>query len=106
MCIAHTHALAMHMLMHMFISCAAQVEYTYANDASKVVHREEYDTVLMATGRTACVDDLSLDVVGVRLANGKVLVDEEERTTVGHIYAIGDVATGVKQREETYMHAG
>lgn len=75
-----------------------RVEYNY-NDGPLKGHTavEEFDTVLMATGRTACVQDLDLDKAGVFVNYGKVLVDENEATTTPHIYAIGDVATGIKQ---------
>ncbi|KAL3141576.1 hypothetical protein ABBQ32_004819 [Trebouxia sp. C0010 RCD-2024] len=52
------------------------------------------DTVLMATGRTPNSKGLGLEEVGVELEkNGSVKVDEENRTTVPSIYAIGDVCT-------------
>ena len=37
-------------------------------------------------------------MAGVALSRGKVLVDEADQTTAAHIYAIGDVATGIKTR--------
>jgi len=53
-----------------------------------------YDTVLFATGRSACTRDLRLDKAGVTVnAAGKVGTTDE-RTNVPHIYAIGDVIDG------------
>lgn len=55
-----------------------------------------YDTVLFAIGRKACTDDLQLKNAGVSLAPGshKIHVDEEERTNVENIFAVGDVIEG------------
>ena len=57
-------------------------------------HGNEY-LVLLAIGRTANVAGLGLDKIGVHVVNGKVLVDEREQTNIPHIYALGDVATGM-----------
>lgn len=53
---------------------------------------EAFDTVLNATGRDPDVSKLGLDKVGVKLnpKTGRVWV-ENERTSTGNIYAIGDV---------------
>lgn len=55
-----------------------------------------YDTVLFAIGRKACTDDLQLQAAGVSLAPGshKIAVDDEERTNVENIFAVGDVIEG------------
>lgn len=50
------------------------------------------DKVLSALGRIANVEGLGLDIAGVRLtARGLVAVDDNCRTNVKHIYAVGDV---------------
>ena len=52
----------------------------------------EADAVLFATGREPHIHGLGLDHAGVCCTeDGAVQVDEEHRTTVPHIYAIGDV---------------
>jgi dihydrolipoamide dehydrogenase len=48
--------------------------------------------VLVAIGRQANIDDLGLAELGVAVADGRVVVDEQCRTTVEDIYAVGDVA--------------
>lgn len=55
-----------------------------------------FDTVLFAIGRKACTDDLQLQAAGVQLAPGshKIHVDDEDRTNVENIYAVGDVIEG------------
>jgi glutathione reductase (NADPH) len=52
----------------------------------------ETDVVLFATGRAPASKGLGLEAVGVKLrADGGVVVDERNRTTVPNIYAVGDV---------------
>lgn len=54
--------------------------------------RLEADTALFAVGRRPNTRGLGLDTVGVRLADrGAVVVDEDYRSSVPSIYAIGDV---------------
>eukprot|EP01062_Namystynia_karyoxenos_P069321 TRINITY_DN64835_c0_g1_i1.p2 TRINITY_DN64835_c0_g1~~TRINITY_DN64835_c0_g1_i1.p2 ORF type:complete len:597 (+),score=228.23 TRINITY_DN64835_c0_g1_i1:273-2063(+) len=54
----------------------------------------ECDTVLFAIGRTADTS-IALDAAGIKTAaNGKIIVDKYERTSVPHIYAIGDIIEG------------
>jgi dihydrolipoamide dehydrogenase len=52
-----------------------------------------FDRVLVAVGRTPNGAGLGLDLAGVDVDDrGFVAVDDSQRTNVGHIYAIGDVA--------------
>jgi len=54
------------------------------------------DQVLYATGRVPNVRGLGLPEVGVAVrADGRVVVDEMSRTSVEHIYAVGDVTSRV-----------
>ncbi|MDJ0886003.1 MAG: dihydrolipoyl dehydrogenase [Desulfobacterales bacterium] len=54
------------------------------------------DRVLVAIGRQPNSGELGLENTGVRLdARGHVTVDVHQRTSVAHIYAIGDIAGGV-----------
>jgi glutathione reductase (NADPH) len=54
------------------------------------------DQVLYATGRVPNVRGLGLREVGVEIrADGQIVVDELSRTSVGHIYAVGDVTSRV-----------
>jgi dihydrolipoamide dehydrogenase len=55
--------------------------------------RETVDWVLLGSGRVPYTESLDLAAAGVATdADGFVAVDERCRTTVPHIYAIGDVA--------------
>jgi glutathione reductase (NADPH) len=52
----------------------------------------EVDCVLFATGRVPATKDIGLVEAGVALdREGAVIVDEDDRTSVPHIFAIGDV---------------
>jgi glutathione reductase (NADPH) len=53
---------------------------------------EEVDAVMLAIGRLPNVERMGLEQVGVaRDQRGAIRVDEYSRTTIDHIYAIGDV---------------
>ncbi len=49
---------------------------------------------LVAVGRVANIEDLSLETLGVAMIDGIVAVDEQCRTNVGGLYAVGDMAEG------------
>ena len=55
----------------------------------------EFDRVLVAVGRKPLVRDLGAGELGIRLdRRGSVIVDENYRTTVPGVYAIGDLIPG------------
>jgi pyruvate/2-oxoglutarate dehydrogenase complex dihydrolipoamide dehydrogenase (E3) component len=54
----------------------------------------EYDTVLLAIGRTVCTNDIGIEHSGVAVSQSGKLAVVDERTNVPHIYAIGDVIDG------------
>ena len=70
-------------------------------DGAVTVHlksgkRITVDCVMYATGRNPNVSGLGLEAAGVRLAaNGGIAVDEYSRTSVPHIYAVGDVTNRI-----------
>jgi len=67
--------------------------YTVALAGGK---RIEVDQVMFATGRRPAVAGLGLEAAGVKLApNGGIAVDEFSRTSVPHIYAVGDVTNRI-----------
>jgi glutathione reductase (NADPH) len=52
----------------------------------------EVDLVMYATGRVPNTKSLGLEAAGVKLRDdGAIVVDERQRTSVPHIYAVGDV---------------
>ncbi|MGH6769930.1 MAG: glutathione-disulfide reductase [Xanthobacteraceae bacterium] len=60
-------------------------------------NRESFvvDCAMFATGRKPNVENLGLEAAGVTLARSAIAVDEYSRTSVPHIYAIGDVTDRV-----------
>ncbi|MGH3046695.1 MAG: dihydrolipoyl dehydrogenase, partial [Gaiellaceae bacterium] len=66
----------------------------------------EADLMLVATGRGPNVQDLGLDAIGVEPDEKKgIAADEHRRTTVEHIYAVGDCA-GYWQLAHTAFREG
>ena len=58
-------------------------------------HSFECDYVLMATGKRPVLEPLQLDKAGVAVENGVIRADARCRTSVPHIYAVGDVIGGL-----------
>lgn len=58
------------------------------------VFEEEFDTILLATGRTPDLSGLNLEAVNVELKWSKVVVDKHNRTSTENIFAIGDIIVG------------
>ncbi|MCL5961516.1 MAG: dihydrolipoyl dehydrogenase [Chloroflexi bacterium] len=52
------------------------------------------EKVLVAIGRKPFSEGLNLDSVGVKAERGRIIVDDRMRTSIPHIYAIGDVIGG------------
>lgn len=52
----------------------------------------DFDALLLATGRKPNLDGLDLQRAGVRLKDGRLILDKRLRTTNKKIYACGDVA--------------
>ena len=67
-----------------------------------------YNTVLFAIGRDACTDEIAAEKAGIVLnpLNGKVIVDEAERTNVKNIFAIEDVPDGKLELTPVTIQAG
>lgn len=57
--------------------------------------KHEAKKALVAIGRSLNTGDLKLEKVGIRLtAKGQIAVDEQMRTSVKNIFAVGDIVTG------------
>jgi len=63
----------------------------------------EAETLLVATGRQANIEDIGLETAGVKTEKGFIAVDSMMRTNVDHIYAIGDV-NGQQMLAHTAQH--
>jgi dihydrolipoamide dehydrogenase len=79
-------------------------------DGGLLVHfggqQVEADLMLVATGRGPLVEGLGLEEIGVELDRKKgIAADEHRRTTVPHIYAVGDCA-GYWQLAHTAFREG
>eukprot|EP01004_Peranema_trichophorum_P004138 NODE_307_length_2984_cov_95.594547_g265_i0.p1 GENE.NODE_307_length_2984_cov_95.594547_g265_i0~~NODE_307_length_2984_cov_95.594547_g265_i0.p1 ORF type:complete len:770 (+),score=165.48 NODE_307_length_2984_cov_95.594547_g265_i0:178-2487(+) len=80
-----------------------KVDYVVNN----VRQSETFDTVLLAIGRKPCTQGVGLERAGVRLStSGKVLVNKWDRTSVPHIYAIGDIQEGGLELTPVAIQAG
>ena len=71
---------------------AVTAEYT---DSEGQSHKLKADYVLMATGKRPVTDGLGLDKAGVATDGPVIKADARCRTTVPHIFAIGDVIGGL-----------
>lgn len=79
---------------------------TWTNTETGVTTSDVFDTVLVATGRTADTGKLDLAAAGVTTtADGKIPADNEQ-TNVPHIYAIGDVLAGKPELTPVAIAAG
>jgi glutathione reductase (NADPH) len=57
----------------------------------------EVDCVMFATGRVPNTEGLGLEAAGVTLGdNGEIVVDENSKTNVDSIYAVGDVTNRIQ----------
>lgn len=69
-----------------------KVSYT---DAKGQVHDTDFDRLIVSIGRVPHTEGLKLEAVGVTLDDrGAVVVDDECRTSVPGIWAVGDVVRG------------
>ena len=79
----------------------------YKNNESGEIKKEEFDTVLLATGRKADCSKINIQNIGVNLAkSGKIIVDQFEKTNIDNIYAIGDIAEGRPELAPPAIKAG
>lgn len=69
---------------------------------------EEYDTVLLAIGRTPNTSKLNLDKIGVKVdkRTKKILTNKYDQTNIDNIYAIGDVAFNRPELTPPAIRAG
>jgi len=81
---------------------------TWENPETKEIGSEEFDTILFAIGRTADTKDIGLETVGVEIDNvsKKIIVKDNEQSSVENIYAIGDCAKGRPELTPTAIMAG
>lgn len=76
------------------------------NENPSEVHEDTFDTVLFAVGRYALVDDMQLERAGVKAIEGKIDVDQNAKTNVDNIYAVGDVLYKKPELTPVAINAG
>lgn len=84
------------------IHTGATVKEILGNEGRKIVHYAvqgkdhsiETARVLMAVGRRPNSEGLGLEEIGVKTENGQIVVNNQMKTTVPVIYAVGDVIGG------------
>jgi glutathione reductase (NADPH) len=84
-----THGIATHLL-----TVIVKLEKTASGILATCNNGQTYeaDCVLFATGRKPMTDGIGLAELGVAMdSEGAVIVDEDDRTNIPHIFAIGDV---------------
>jgi dihydrolipoamide dehydrogenase len=92
------------------VNLQTQCDKVEEKDGALVVHygdqQKECDLMLVATGRGPLVEELGLEEIGVEFDRKKgIAADEHRRTTVSHIYAVGDCA-GYWQLAHTAFREG
>jgi dihydrolipoamide dehydrogenase len=66
----------------------------------------EADAILVGVGRRALLDEVGLDVVGIETDRRGIVVNEKMETSVGGIFAIGDVVSGGYALAHVASHQG
>lgn len=64
----------------------------------------EADVLLVAVGREPVSEDIGLESVGVGTDGGFIAVDEQLRTSVPGIYAVGDLVPGLQLAHRGFAH--
>jgi len=76
-------------------SGSKDVEVTMESEQDKKQVKDKFNVVLMSIGRKPNTEELNLDKIGVKLNDQQAIeVDQQFKTSVDGIYAIGDVAPG------------
>ncbi len=57
------------------------------------IHTLEFEKAILAVGIIGNIENLNLECINIKCSDGSIVVDEYCRTSVGNIYAIGDVAS-------------
>ncbi|HHH89160.1 MAG TPA: pyruvate dehydrogenase [Aliiroseovarius sp.] len=71
-----------------------EMKLSYEGSDGKT-HTFSCDYVIMATGKRPVLEPLQLDKAGIATENGVIKADNRCRTSVGHIFAVGDVIGGL-----------
>ena len=79
----------------------------FKNNTNGESYKDEFDTVLLATGRMADCSKINIACTGVNLAkSGKIIVDQYDKTNVENSFAIGDISEGRPELAPPAIKAG
>ena len=79
----------------------------YKNNENGEIKKEEFDTVLLATGRKADSSKINIECTGINFAkSGKIIVDKYDKTNIDHIFVIGDISEGRPELAPPAIKAG
>jgi len=71
------------------------VTLTYSDVSDGTPYFVDGDAILIATGRKPMIEGLNLQAAGIGVdAHGAIMVNDQLRTTVPHVWAMGDVKGG------------
>lgn len=71
------------------------VTLTYSDVSDGTPYFVDGDAILIATGRKPMIEGLNLQAAGVKVeTHGAIVVNDQLRTTVPHVWAMGDVKGG------------
>lgn len=65
----------------------------------------EFDKLLVCVGRKALLHEVGASEIGINMKNGRIETDEQMRTNIPGIYAIGDVTLSEQLAHVAYMEA-
>lgn len=68
-----------------------QIQANWLNNNDNKEYSDVFDTVLMASGRYACTNDLDVNNAGLIVKENQKIEATNEQTNVENIYAVGDV---------------
>lgn len=73
------------------------VTLTYSDVSDGTPYFVDGDAILIATGRKPMIEGLNLQAAGIGVdAHGTIVVNDQLRTTVPHVWAMGDVKGGAQ----------
>eukprot|EP00741_Cyanophora_paradoxa_P008397 tig00001307_g8124.t1 len=81
---------------------------TWKNLLSGAEASDEFDTILFAIGRSPFLEKLNIHAAGLFVdpSSGKLVCDDEDRTNVPSVFAIGDVVSGRPELTPVAIQAG
>jgi len=82
------------------------IHATIFNHETNATSTQVFDTVLYAIGRYAQIEELGVQQLGLKINAEKVVTDDEDRTSIRNIFAVGDVAYARPELTPVAIQAG